>query len=176
MILGCVNCISRSASDCLAFEGMKLFKKLEEGILAPGLCLFGGNTYLNSQFMATPYSGATAGFKDAYNFYQSQVRIQIECAFGMWTHHWSILCKAIPMNISWKRAIALVIALAKLQNFCINEREELIIPLAMDADDLEISLCGGVPLEMSTAAGMALPQQLLGGGHHDPFHLPRKRK
>ena len=29
-----------STSDCLAFEGMSLFQKLEDGMLAPGLCLF----------------------------------------------------------------------------------------------------------------------------------------
>jgi DDE superfamily endonuclease len=32
-----------STSDCLAFEGMTLFEKLENKILAPGLCLFGNN-------------------------------------------------------------------------------------------------------------------------------------
>jgi hypothetical protein len=78
----------------------------------------------------------------------------------------SILCKAIPMNVSLKRAVALVIALAKLHNFCINEADGLRIPPVTEADDLAISLRGGVPLQMSAAAGMALPRQLLGGGHH----------
>jgi hypothetical protein len=42
--------------DCLVFDGMSLFQKLEEGLLAPGLCIFGDNTYLNTPYMATPYS------------------------------------------------------------------------------------------------------------------------
>jgi DDE superfamily endonuclease len=92
-----------STSDCLAFEGMSLFAKLEGGLLAPALCLFGDNAYLNSIFMATPFSGVSGGSKDAYNFYQSQLRIRIECAFGIFTHRWSILCSAIPMNISIKK-------------------------------------------------------------------------
>jgi hypothetical protein len=75
-----------STSDCLAFEGMSLFRKLEGGLLAPGLSLFGDNVYLNSLFMATPFSGVSGGSKDAYNFYFSQLRIQIECAFGMFVH------------------------------------------------------------------------------------------
>ena len=29
-----------STSDCLAFEGMSLYSKLENGVLAPGLCFF----------------------------------------------------------------------------------------------------------------------------------------
>ena len=32
-----------STSDCLAFEGMSLFHRLKQGILAPELCLFGDN-------------------------------------------------------------------------------------------------------------------------------------
>ena len=46
-----------STADCLAFEGMDLFMKLRKGLLKEGLCLFGDNAYLNSVFMATPYSG-----------------------------------------------------------------------------------------------------------------------
>jgi hypothetical protein len=62
-----------STSDCLAFEGMSLFSRLESGLLAPGLCLFGDNAYLNSIYMATPYPAASGGSKDAYNFYHSQL-------------------------------------------------------------------------------------------------------
>jgi hypothetical protein len=44
-----------STSDILAFEGMSLYDRLEDGLLAPGLCLFGDNAYLNTPYMATPY-------------------------------------------------------------------------------------------------------------------------
>jgi hypothetical protein len=46
-----------STSDCLAFEGMSLFQKLEDGMLTPELCLFGDNAYLNTNYMATPFAG-----------------------------------------------------------------------------------------------------------------------
>ena len=52
-----------STSDCLAFEGMSRFHKLEEGALAPGLCLFGDNAYINSPYLATPYAGVMGGPK-----------------------------------------------------------------------------------------------------------------
>ena len=151
-----------STSDCLAFEGMSLFRKLEDGLLAPGLCLFGDNTYLNTTYMATPYTGAGSGGRDNYNFYHSQVRIRIECAFGMLTHRWEILRKALPMGISLKRSVALVVALAKLHNFCIDET----VPSMTAADDLQLSLDGGIPLERSNAARMQLPRQLMDGGDH----------
>ncbi len=47
---------SGSTSDCLAFEGFSLFKKLEDGILAPGLCFFCNNANLNTPYMATPFA------------------------------------------------------------------------------------------------------------------------
>jgi hypothetical protein len=108
---------SGSTSDCLAFEGMTLFQKLENGILAPGLCLFGDNAYLNTSYMTTPYAAVSGGSKDAaYNFYHSQLRIRIECTLGIFTHRWSILRSAIPMNVSVRKTVALVICLAKLHN------------------------------------------------------------
>ena len=118
----------RSTSDCLAFEGMTLFQKLESGILAPGLCLFGDNAYLNTSYMTTPYAAVSGGSKDAYNFYHSQLQIRIECTFGIFTHRWSILRSAIPMNVSVRKTVALVRCLAKLHNYCI------------DADDTDILL------------------------------------
>jgi hypothetical protein len=75
-----------STADCIAFEGPTLYQRLKDGLLAPGLSLFGDNAYLNTIFMATPYAGgATNGSRDAYNFYHSMLRIQIECAFGKFT-------------------------------------------------------------------------------------------
>lgn len=167
-----------STSDCLAFEGMSLFSDLENGILAPGLCLFGDNAYINAMFMATPFVGVSGGSKDAYNFYQSQVRIRIECAFGMLTHRWAILRTAMPMNLSVKRSVALVIALAKLHNFCIDETD-LEVPAVPAADELEIEMHGGVRLETTEMSGTTrIPRQLIGGGNH--FHdmdlLSRRRQ
>ena len=87
-------------ADCISFESSDLYKRLEtENIMAPGLCLFGDNAYINTPYMATPYrnvstkiGAATAANteankqKDAYNFYHSQLRIWIEQAFGQLVH------------------------------------------------------------------------------------------
>jgi hypothetical protein len=166
-----------STSDCLAFEGMSLFDKLERGILAPGLCFFGDLAYLNSIFMATPFSGVSGGTKDAYNYYHSQVRIRIECAFGMLTHRWAILRSAIPMGISLKKTIALVIALAKLHNYCIDEKDEVVPPVSA-VDELRIEIRGGIPLETTpmSSGGESIPRQLIDGGNHfDDMDQARRR-
>ena len=62
-----------ASSDLLAFEASKLCHRLEKGLLAPKLTLYGDNAYLNSPFMATPFPNVSSGPKDNYNFYQSQV-------------------------------------------------------------------------------------------------------
>jgi hypothetical protein len=64
-----------SAADCIAFEASDLYTRLERGLLAPGLVLFGDNAYLNTFFMATPFPRVSSGCRDDYNFYHSQVSI-----------------------------------------------------------------------------------------------------
>ena len=157
-----------STSDCLAFEGMSLFQKLEDGMLAPGLCLFGDNAYLNTSYMATPYPGVSGGSKDAYNFYHSQLRIRIECTFGILTHRWSILRSAIPMNVSIRKTVALVLCLAKLHNYCIDADDNVVLPCTA-SDEWQHEVNGAVPMEEtehSDSSGGITPRQLLEGGHH----------
>jgi len=68
----------------MAFENSDLRRELEtSNFLYSGLCLFGDNAYINTKYMATPYPNVKQGSKDAYNFYHSQLRICVECAFGM---------------------------------------------------------------------------------------------
>jgi DDE superfamily endonuclease len=68
-----------SSADCMAFEASDLCHRLEAGLLAEGLVLFGDNAYLNSPYLATPYPNVSGGSKDNYNFYHSQVRESV-CA------------------------------------------------------------------------------------------------
>jgi hypothetical protein len=175
-----------STSDCLAFEGMSLFHRLENGLLAPGLCIFGDNAYMNTPYMATPYAAVSGGTKDAYNFYHSQLRIRIECTFGILTHRWAILRSAIPVNIRIEKTVALVMALAKLHNFCINANDnDISANTARDEWTSEIN--GAVPLvpvedydEGSDSRRLSdvVPEQLLHGGEHfdDIGNAGRRRR
>jgi DDE superfamily endonuclease len=128
------------------------------------LCLFGDNAYINSPFLATPYSGTKGGIKDAYNFYHSQLRINIECAFGRFVHRWGILRSPIPQNITLKKTIALVVSLAKLHNYCTDEAD--IAAEATVGDNFSNRNNGSVRMVFSDDADMDLPEGLLYGGHH----------
>ncbi|KAL3804834.1 hypothetical protein HJC23_006606 [Cyclotella cryptica] len=53
-----------SAADCLVFENSELYKRLQKGVLAEDLVLFGDNAYINSIFMTTPYPNTSGGSND----------------------------------------------------------------------------------------------------------------
>jgi DDE superfamily endonuclease len=146
---------------------MALFQRLEEGLLAPGLCIFGDNAYLNTPYMATPYPGVSGGTEDAFNFYHSQLRIRIECCFGILTRRWAILRSAILVNVTVAKTVALVLALAKLHNYCLDEDHHVTPDLSyLPNDEWNMEMNGGVPLVTVTHDGGVTPQQLLNGGNH----------
>lgn len=98
-----------ATSDFLSFTISKFIRKLETpGFLAPGLVLFGNNAYVSNDYMVTPYKGVSRKVKDDYNFFHSQVRINIECTFGIFVNRWAILRKALPARMSIKQWTALL--------------------------------------------------------------------
>ena len=153
-----------SSSDLLAFEGSSLYQRLQEpNFLAPSLCFFGDNVYLNSPYIATPYPGSVSRAKDAYNFYHSQFHIRVECAFGMLTEHWGILRSAMPRNITIRKTIELVYSLARLHNFCIQQNDSVNVAQSLFSAELHIERLGGIPLESTQYTnGQRIPEQLIG--------------
>ena len=72
------------------------------------------------------------------------------------------------MRISLKKTIALVIALVKLHNYCLDEKDSD-VPTLRAIGEVRTELQGGVPLETiptSTGRTMLLPRQLIDGGYH----------
>ena len=55
--------------------------------------------------MTTPFKSFSAGYKDAFNFYHSQIQINVECAFGILVNRWAVLRTLIPINVSIKNDI-----------------------------------------------------------------------
>ena len=117
-----------------------------------------------------------------------QVRIRIECAFGMMVQRWGILRMAMPRGLSIGRIIALVNCLAKLHNFCIKEvdagkimsRDTTLLPqLNIDTHHIMSHEDGFVPMEASNNNRDLLPHALMDGGHHFndvPRNICRQRE
>jgi hypothetical protein len=112
-----------SASDFLSFITSELYRSFAStsDFLKAGLTIYGDNAYINNHFMTVPFSNAV-GVKDDFNFYHSQVRMNIECTFGIFTSRWRLLKSPLSSQLSLSKVVALVFCLAKLHNFCIDQR------------------------------------------------------
>jgi hypothetical protein len=161
-----------SSSDCLAFERSDLFDRCEAGLMKNGKVLFGDNAYLNTQYMATPYTNVSGNedhaTRDDYNFFHSQLRIRVECCFGMLVQRWGILRMALHYSISLPRIVGLVNCLARLHNYCISETDRLSAMqqinlrqrLAIDVQYMMESNSGYIGLQR-TENGEVVPADLL---------------
>jgi DDE superfamily endonuclease len=161
-----------STSDFLAFATSDLQKQLEvKDFLAPGLCIFGDSAYVNNRYCITPFKNVKSGVRDSFNFYQSQIRINIECAFGMFVARWGLLRRALPQAMGIKKIVGLTLCLVRLHNFCIDNRasderdKPLAAPLPADAD--EVLAQGGFGCDGNGADAL-----LDGGNHNDDTTRP----
>jgi DDE superfamily endonuclease len=155
-----------STSDFLAFATSDLKAKIEQpGFLAPNLVIFGDNAYTNSSYMVTPFKGSKVGTsQDNFNFYHSQLRIQVECSFGKLVHRWGILRRPMSKSLGLKKTTTLVMALCRLHNFCSGKNSPNIEPpLAVDMAFAVLN--AGVTLN-HTANNEVEPTELLHGGEH----------
>ena len=177
-----------SASDLVAFETSSLASKLDTtGFLHPDLCLFGDNAYVNKPTMATPYpnNNTYTVDKDNYNFFHSQVRIAIECAFGILLQRFALLRRKLPQQFTIRKTMALVSCLCRVHNFLIERRlqqnpnvDHENVPDLLAQDELELVVDGAALLRREGNEAAA-PEQLLGGGEHfddDPARSFRRAR
>ena len=74
-------------------------------------------TTMEFEFLVTPWPGRNLGASlDNFNYFQSRLRIVVECAFGRLVKRWGCLWK--PLEVAYWRVPALVSALMKLHNLC----------------------------------------------------------
>ena len=116
-----------SAADYMAWVTSDTYTKIENtqnlgenSVILNGYTLLGDNAYVKASYMAIPFKGRKSDTEDAYNFYQSQLRITIERAFGMLVHRWAILRG--PLVVPVMKVGNLLNCLCILHNYCIDER------------------------------------------------------
>jgi hypothetical protein len=174
-----------STADYMAWVTSDLYADIEnplKKIILPGFTLLGDNAYVKNSFMSVPFKGTVQEDKDSYNFYQSQLRITIERAFGVLVHRWAILRGPMLMPIA--KVALFVNCLCCLHNFCINRnigvheaRERVEQMMETDAFNVAMSVeCSnefdtdtrGVNIsnKMVTISNECCPTNLLGGGGH----------
>jgi hypothetical protein len=106
-----------STHDATAFDATHLHQRLEGNELPDGFVIAGDEAYGLREYLVTPYSGSNlCSSKDAYNFYQSRCRINIECAFGMLVARWGVLWRKI--DVALERVPLIIGVCLKLHNLC----------------------------------------------------------
>ena len=74
---------------------------------------------------------------------------------------------AIPRGIRLRKTTALVISLAKLHNYCIDQGDTVLQGTSSDQLNIETQDQGYVPLVQRELTGnQYIPEQLIGAGHH----------
>ncbi len=99
-----------------------LFDLIEK--FPPYYFAIGDCAYAPTEHMVPIFGAAQARIaaNDNFNYYASQCRIRIEMAFGMMVQKWGILQS--PLKIKLPSVKYLIMCIARLHNFCINERLE----------------------------------------------------
>jgi hypothetical protein len=73
----------------------------------------------SSDSILTPFPGKNlSATDDCYNFWQSRLRIEIECAFGALVARFGVLQRALRVNV--EHATLLLQVLCKLHNVCMD--------------------------------------------------------
>ena len=89
-------------------------------------CVIGDCAYTPTEHLVPIFRGENARIpcNDNFNYYASQCRIRIEMAFGLMVKKWGILSS--PLKCKLQNIKRLIVAIARLHNFCIDERLEAI--------------------------------------------------
>ena len=150
---------------CVALENNAITQKILEGFT-----FIGDNAYVKKPYMATPIKGVHGGHLDAYNYYVTQLRVFIECTFGLFVHRWAIL--RAPLTVPTPKVAPLVESLVRLHNYCIDEDElEVVEVRSKNYDNLQRNVrlsrnVAGSDFEVAQFDEDGRPVSLLGHGHH----------
>ena len=125
----------------MAWITSTLYADLEDNAttkkIIDGMTFVGDNAYTKKRYMSIPFRGMQGNYEDAYNFYQSQLRITIERAFGVLFHRWSNL--RAPLVVPHQKVSPLIESLVHLHNFCIDENTDTSSEAIEDVEDNNIA-------------------------------------
>eukprot|EP00873_Tetraselmis_striata_P033163 jgi/Tetstr1/453427/TSEL_040409.t1 len=126
-----------STHDSLAWKMSPLGRALDGKGLPDGSWIAGDDAYVCSDYLITPHStsairraGKDGVYLDNFNFYQSRIRINIECAFGLLVAKFGILRRAMTGTMEHNTAV--VNACIHLHNMGVDDNMPFSAPLSRD--------------------------------------------
>lgn len=117
-------CCVGSTHDSLAFGVSKLAAELEAGALPMPYHIVGDDAYSCTDYLLTPVPSRLAppgSPSDAYNFFQSSLRMHVEQAFGQLLTRWRLLGSRLRFNLQLN--VNIILAAMALHNFCADVRD-----------------------------------------------------
>ena len=108
-----------STHDSLAHSVSSLGRFLAAGLLNKDFWVAGDEAYSCDESLLTPFPASMIRghpFRDAYNFFQSSLRIHVEQAFGFLVSKWRILRE---LEYSLEVCIEIIMVTMMLHNYCI---------------------------------------------------------
>ncbi len=112
--------------DSIAFDATALSSLLQEvadTLEKLGVFIAGDSAYPLLPYLMVPYDDCQPGTsEDAFNFWLSNSRIRIECAFGELVMRWGIFWRTLKFDI--QSAGNIINAAMLLHNFLIDVRQE----------------------------------------------------
>ena len=124
-----------STHDSLAFSASSLSSELANGLLPKPFYIVEDDSYTASDYLLTPISprlAQTDSLEDAYNFFQSSLRMHVEQALAQSMSHRRLLGMSLKHSIHFNGAI--VQAAMALHNFRIKQQDAN-IDVAIDTAD-----------------------------------------
>ncbi|KAG8463277.1 hypothetical protein KFE25_004788 [Diacronema lutheri] len=121
-----------ACNDSIAWTTCQFFTHPTAGLrvrgLKPPYFIVADAAYALTDYLLTPYDGKSLPpDKDAYNFWHSHYRINIECAFGLLQRRWGIFRR--DMEVDTHRVGFVVKACMLLHNLCIEEGDHPVNPV-----------------------------------------------
>lgn len=114
---------SHDSSAWMDTDIYEVLEDLEEDLAELGFFLVGDSAYPISRNLLIPYPEAdTNSPEDAFNFWLSNSRIQIECAFGEIIMRWGIFWRKLKFPLA--KSLVIIRTAAKLHNFLIDTRDD----------------------------------------------------
>lgn len=115
------------SNDIVAWRETDIYRTGETGNFPRGYFLVGDAAYPNCTYMLSPYTAAqmkddNGDERDNFNYFQSKMRIGVECLFGAVIRRWGIFWSPLQFRSISMTTMTIRVAF-KLHNFCQHERE-----------------------------------------------------
>lgn len=117
--IACSAICKGSTHDSIALELSSIGRYLNYGILKLGYWIAGDDAYSVSENLVVPISRSVANVvQDAFNFYQSSHRINVEQVFAILKNIWGNLWRSLRSNLC--KATLIISVAVRLRKFMIN--------------------------------------------------------